>query len=139
MKLDALVCLFVCVLIGCQTGHQWRFQANCQEEQMNPGKATFQENEDAFFILENQVVCPANPNAVPKTFYVKGHVSQERFVPASQVMGEGNLDSKAGAPGWLELGTGHFYSMQTARAPKSPFVRGHMTKSGFTPSSRLVE
>lgn len=105
---------------------------------MSPSNYTFQQGDAAFFILQSCTICPANSNQTPQTFYVKGHMDRSRFVPESQVMGEGSLELQTGTPGWLELDTGHFYPMQTARAPVSPYIKGNMTTQGFIPANRQV-
>lgn len=70
-------------------------------------------------------------------FYVRGHLSDKTFVAESEVLGDGEF-GKSGQPGWIELSDGKYYPMHTARAPRSPYVKGFMTQSGFKPQSREV-
>lgn len=74
---------------------------------------------------------------VPSGFYVVGVLSQGLFVPKSDVLGEGDFASQ-GQAGWLELASGKFYSLQTGRAPQSPYINGFLAGAGFVPSSTQI-
>ncbi len=76
-------------------------------------------------------------NQEPRHFYVKGRFEGNRFVVASQILGDAALATE-GTPGWFELSSQHFYSQQTAQAPVSPYVVGYMTPKGFVPSKKDV-
>lgn len=85
----------------------------------------------------NSCALQSADEAAPKSFYVAGHIEGGHFVASSSVIGTGELAS-TGRPGWLELGSGKFYSMETPRAPSSPYVNGYMTNEGFAPSTLTV-
>ena len=96
----------------------------------------FKNGDVVFFILKNGSICSGKEPA-PKTFYVKGHVDGGHFVAEGDVQGDGSFAS-AGRPGWIEIPSGQFYSMETARGVVSPYVNGYMTDGGFVPSSKMV-
>lgn len=74
----------------------------------------------------------------PSGFYVKGRIRNGQFAPESGILGEGDFAAN-GQNGWIELATGKFYPMHTAKTPMSPYVEGHMTDFGFVPSSREIK
>ena len=89
-----------------------------------------------YFVLQNGTYLDTPP-ADANTFYIAGIRENNLFKPETLVLGKGNM-SKAGTPGWYEINARQFYAMQTAKAPVSPYVKGYMTESGFSPSSREV-
>lgn len=89
-----------------------------------------------YYIIEDSKLKPAEKQESDH-FYVKGHFEGDRFVAASQILGDAPLSSQ-GTPGWFELSKQHFYSQQTAQAPVSPYVIGYMTPKGFVPSKKDI-
>lgn len=72
-------------------------------------------------------------------FYVRGQKRDGNFLPEGEVQGDGELaTSGSGQPGWMELSTGQFYPMHTAKTPISPYVNGFRTDHGFVPSTREI-
>lgn len=89
-----------------------------------------------YYVIEDNKLKPAEKQESDR-FYVKGHFEGDRFVAASQILSDAPLSTQ-GTPGWFELSTQHFYSQQTAQAPVSPYVIGHMTPKGFVPSKKDI-
>lgn len=71
--------------------------------------------------------------------YLEGTVEHGRFIPVSDVQGDGPVGDDGGMPGWMELATGTFHGAQTARPPFPPYIRGARLPDGrFQPVSRTV-
>ena len=99
-------------------------------------KADFNEGEEVFFVLKNASMCKVNAKE-PTSFFLKGRVHNGNFLPQSEILGSEPL-AHDGTKGWLELESGKFYTTQTPRSPKSPYVNGFMTDEGFVPDSKQI-
>jgi hypothetical protein len=72
----------------------------------------------------------------PIGLYAAGDMQGDRFAPAGDIEGDGPIGA-GGDEGWLDLATGKFIA-KSEPEPPPPSIAGHMTPSGFSPSSRKI-
>ncbi len=97
---------------------------------------SYQNGSEVFLVLRDQQIQGSQKHP-PSTFYIKGLMENNEFVPKSSILGNGELATK-GRYGWLELGSCEFFPMESDKRAKTPFVKGYMTPEGFFPSARDV-
>jgi hypothetical protein len=89
-----------------------------------------------FFDVSERVVVTEPPPGL----FIRGTMQDEGFVPEGGIEGTGEVAREgSGTPGWVELATGVFYMMATAKAMEAPYLEGVLGEDGlFRPFTLTV-